>query len=152
MLSYVWVETIFLISMLVRVKPAGWKSCLFWLSGGVGWVAFSFILPPQKIDSYWRSLSYYIFHSREWELRDEVSKCFHKKSDAEKLKSNWLHWDLGKFPIITAARKQLLISQRSVLEVSDLFRIASWHLHLTLWFGHLIVKAPSEASSLDAEL
>lgn len=76
MLSSVQVETIFLISVLVHVETAGQTRCLVFF-------------PHHNIHIHTENLCpIVIFHSRQWELKDEVSNmCFHNKNDTKKHKS-----------------------------------------------------------------
>lgn len=113
--------------------------------GGFWWLFLS--SPLHNIDTHTEDLCLIIiFHSREWELRDKVSKmCFHNKNDAEKPKSYWLCWDFGKLPFISAARKQLLICQQSVLEVSQICSglpagTCIWLCDLVTWLLRLCEK------------
>lgn len=63
------------------------KLCVLTFWGGGWWLFLSFLL--HNIYTHTENLCLIIiFHSREWELRDKVSKmCFHNKNDAEKRKS-----------------------------------------------------------------
>jgi len=75
MLSSVWVEIIFLISVLVHLKTAGDTSFFYFPLRNT--CIHSEDLCPIRI-----------FHWRQCELRDEVPKMhFHNKNDTEKHKS-----------------------------------------------------------------